>query len=95
MFRLCSYSVHIKDFLFKGNTPLNFELKKHPRSQDFHGFYAINFGICLLSREKLLQTRTILGSHPLIVTVDEIEGVDIDTQLDFEFAESIYKNMVF
>lgn len=83
----------VKDFLFKKNDPLNFELKTHPRSQDFNDIFAINFGICLLSRQKLLQTRTILGDSPRILQLSEEEGVDVDTPFDFEFAQFLYNKI--
>lgn len=83
----------VKDFLFKKNTPLNFTLDKHPKSQDFNDIFAINFGVCLLSREKLLETRTILGNSPRIYQITDIEGVDIDNPLDFEYAEFLYSKV--
>lgn len=83
----------LKDFLFKGNEPLNFKLDKHPRSQDFNDIFSTNFGLCLLSRAKLLETRTILGSNPRIFKLAEHESIDIDTPLDFEFAEFIYSKL--
>lgn len=83
----------IKDFLFKNNEPLNFSLNKHPKSQDFRNIMMTNFGLCLLSREKLLSSKTILGTNPRIYPLSEYESIDIDTMLDFEFAEFIYKRM--
>lgn len=83
----------IKDFLFRKSTPLNFDLDKHPKSQDFNDIFAINFGLCLLSKAELLRTRTILGSAPRIYAVSEHEGLDVDTPLDFEFAEFVYNQI--
>lgn len=82
----------LKEFLFKGNVPLNFSLDNHPKSQDFNEISSVNFGLCLLSKRKIIETKTILGNKPRIVLVDEIEGIDIDTMLDFEFAEYVYKS---
>ena len=36
----------------------------------------------------------MIGDKPLFHKLDEIEGVDIDTMLDFEFAEFLHKNIL-
>ncbi len=83
----------VKEFLWRGNKPLNFSLDKHPKSQDLTDIQSINFGLCLLKRDTLIKYRTIIGPNPQIFTVSHIEGVDIDTELDFFIAEQLFKKL--
>jgi N-acylneuraminate cytidylyltransferase len=83
----------VKEFLWKGDAPLNFSLDRHPKSQELIDILAINFGMCLLSRETLIKYRTIIGPNPQIHTVSHIEGLDIDTPLDFFIAEQVYAKL--
>jgi CMP-N-acetylneuraminic acid synthetase len=83
----------VKEFLWRGDAPLNFSLDHHPKSQDLTDILAINFGLCLLSRETLIKYRTIIGPNPKIYAVSHIEGLDIDTPLDFFIAEQVYDKL--
>lgn len=83
----------VKEFLWRGDKPLNFSLDKHPKSQELTDVQAINFGLCLLRKETLVKYRTIIGPNPQIFTVSHVEGLDIDTPLDFFIAEQVYHKM--
>lgn len=83
----------VKEFLWRGDKPLNFSLDKHPKSQELTDVLAINFGLCLLSRETLVKYRTIIGPNPKIHAVSHVEGLDIDTPLDFFIGEKIYNHL--
>ena len=37
--------------------------------------------------------KNVVTKNPTFVVLDEIEGVDIYTELDFEFAEYLYKKL--
>ena len=39
----------------------------------------------------MIKRRAFVGYKPYLLPVDDIEGIDIDTELDFEFAEFLYK----
>ena len=41
----------------------------------------------------MLYYKNIITETPTFVLLDEIEGVDIDTELDFEFANYLYKRL--
>ena len=43
----------IKEFLFKDNLPINYDLRHQPRSQDLPDIYALNFAINIISKENL------------------------------------------
>lgn len=81
----------VKEFLFKDNKPINYDLKHQPRSQDLPDIYALNFAINIIKRETMIECMNVVGMHPFIYQIDEVEATDIDNQIDFDFAEYIYK----
>ena len=42
----------VKEFLFKDNLPINYDLRHQPRSQDLPDIAALNFAINIISRGK-------------------------------------------
>ncbi len=84
----------IKEFLFKNNQPMNYDLKKQPRSQDLPDIYALNFAISIISKQDMIKNKNVVGTKPYIYNIDEIEGTDIDNMIDFEFAEFMYKRTI-
>lgn len=80
----------VKEFLWLDGNPINYERDKQPNSQNLPNIYALNFGLNLISRNDLIKYKNIVGQRPLFTVTDEIEGLDIDTPLDFFIAEQIY-----
>ena len=81
----------IKEFMFKDNMPINYDLKHQPRSQDLPDIAALNFAINIISREKMIECKNVVGNKPNIYIINEVEATDIDNPIDFEFAEFVYK----
>ena len=81
----------IKEFLFKENLPVNYDLRHQPRSQDLPDISALNFAINIISREKMIECKNVVGYKPNIYIIDEVEATDIDNPIDFDFAEFVYK----
>ena len=81
----------IKEFMFKDNLPINYDLRHQPRSQDLPDIAALNFAISIISREKMIECKNVVGYKPNIYIIDEVEATDIDNPIDFEFAEFVYK----
>ena len=81
----------VKEFMFKDNMPLNYDLHNQPRSQDLPNISALNFAVNIISRDTMIKNKNVVGFKPNIFLIDEIEGTDIDNPIDFEFAEYIYK----
>lgn len=81
----------IKEFMFKNNMPINYDLMHQPRSQDLPDIYALNFAISIISREEMIKGMNVVGSKPFIYGIDEVEATDIDNPIDFEFSEYVYK----
>lgn len=84
----------IKEFLFKDNLPINYDLRHQPRSQDLPDIAALNFAISIISREKMIECKNVVGYHPNIYLIDEIEATDIDNPIDFSFAEFVYRQKI-
>ena len=84
---------YIKEFMFLDNKPINYDLKNQPRSQDLPDIMALNFACNVISKEKMIMLKNVVGQKPLIYPIDEIEATDIDNEIDFEFAEFIYRKI--
>lgn len=82
----------IKEFLFKDNLPINYDLRHQPRSQDLPDIAALNFAINILARDTMIENKNVVGVRPNIYLIDEIEATDIDNQIDFDFAEFVFRN---
>ncbi|MBB6002409.1 cytidylyltransferase domain-containing protein [Arcicella rosea] len=80
----------VKEFLWLDGNPINYERDKQPNSQNLPNIYALNFGLNLISRDNLIKYKNIVGQNPIFTVTNEIEGLDIDTPLDFFVAEQIY-----
>lgn len=83
----------IKEFLFKDNQPMNYDLRNQPRSQDLPEIAALNFAVNIIGRETMIKCKNVVGLSPYIHIIDETEATDIDNEIDFEFAEFVYKKM--
>lgn len=81
----------VKMFLWKDGSPLNYTEENKPRSQDLPDIFAINSAINVLSKETMLKRKAFVGFKPYLLPVDNLEGLDIDEQIDFEIAEFLYK----
>ena len=80
----------IKEFMYFEGKPINYDLKKQPRSQDLPNIAALNFAISIVSKEKMISSMNIVGDTPYIYIIDEYEAIDIDNMIDFEIAEYLY-----
>lgn len=80
----------IKEFMFRDNLPINYDLRHQPRSQDLPDIAALNFAISIISREKMIDCKNVVGYAPNIYVIDEVEATDIDNPIDFEFAEFVF-----
>lgn len=85
-------SVHaIKEFLWQEGKALNYDPLNQPRSQDLPNIQAINFAISLLKRENMIKYKNVVGHKPFLYQISETEATDIDTQLDFDIAEVLFR----
>ena len=80
----------VKEFLWMDGKPVNYAIGQSPNSQNLPDVVALTFGISIISRETMIERGNVVGNRPLFYPLDEIESVDIDTDLDFEFAEFLW-----
>lgn len=82
-----------KNFLYLDNKALNFNPKKAPNSQELPNIVKLNFAVNILSKKLMLKKKSVIGDNPYFFKLDQIEGIDIDTLFDFEFAEYLHKKL--
>lgn len=84
----------IKEFLFKDNLPINYDLRHQPRSQDLPDISALNFAVNVLQKSTMIEAKNVVGYKPFLYNIDLIEATDIDNPIDFFISEKIYKKIV-
>ena len=80
----------VNEYLYLKKKPLNFSPSKTPNSQNLKDILKLNFAINIISKEKMSNLKSIIGKKPFLYELDELEGFDIDTKLQFEFANFIF-----
>ncbi len=84
----------LQEFLWKDGKPFNYTLERISRTQDLEALYCETSGFYIYQKNVIAQMKRRIGNHPYMVTVGEIESIDIDEKEDFEIADAIY-NMYF
>lgn len=83
----------VREFLYLNKKPINFNPNKSPNSQNLPDIVKLNFAITIISKKLMFKKKSLIGNKPLFYKLDEIEGLDIDTIMDFEFAEYLHKKL--
>jgi CMP-N-acetylneuraminic acid synthetase len=73
--------------------PVNHDPAVLLRTQDLPPIYEENSCVYIFSRESLLKQQNRLGEHPLMFEIPANEAWDIDEELDFTVAETLYKQI--
>lgn len=81
----------MKHHMWLNNKPLNYNVKKAPSSQDLPNIMAITFGCCILKKKDMLKFKNVVTDKTKFFELDDIEAIDIDNELDFEFAQFVHK----
>ena len=68
-------------------------IQRNPNSQDLPNIYGIQYGVSMIKRNDMKKYRNVVTQNPTFIVLDEIESIDIDTELEFEFAEFIYSKI--
>jgi len=90
----------IKDYLWKKDDKsiksINYNYPDHPKSQDLSSqYFKINFGVVIISKDDLYKNNNIMTLNSTCISLDREESIDIDDEIDFKLAESIYlKNVL-
>lgn len=83
----------IKEHMWLNNKPFNYKLSDSPSSQDLPDVMSITFGCCILRRKDMMKFRNVITDKTKFFVLDENEGLDIDTELEFQMAEFIYNKL--
>lgn len=81
----------IKEFMWLDGKPINYQVEKMPRSQDLPDILGLNFAVNVLSKAALIENRNVISKKPYLYKISDIEAIDVDWEVDFEFAEFMYK----
>lgn len=81
----------VKEHMWLNNKPFNYKLSDAPSSQDLPDVMSITFGCCILKKKDMVKFKNVITNQTKFFVLDEIESLDIDTELEFQFAEFIYK----
>lgn len=83
----------VKDFLWFGGKAYNYDPTKTPRSQDLPDILGLDSALNIISRKRMIEISNFVGINPFLYKISDLEATDIDTELDFEVAEYLYKKM--
>ena len=83
----------VKEFLWLDGKAINYNPDKKPRSQDLPNIVSINHAVNVIDKNLMKQRRDIFGFKPYLKIIDKVESIDIDDDIDFRFAEFMYKNL--
>jgi CMP-N-acetylneuraminic acid synthetase len=73
--------------------PINHDPNVLLRTQDLPPIFEENSCIYIFSKEKLISRQNRLGDRPLMFEIPAIEAWDIDEELDFTIAETLYRQI--
>lgn len=73
--------------------PVNHNPQVLLRTQDLPPIYEENSCLYIFGRDTLIQRRNRLGDRPLMFEVPAIEAWDIDEELDFVVAETLFRQL--
>ncbi|POQ98347.1 hypothetical protein AU468_13395 [Alkalispirochaeta sphaeroplastigenens] len=80
-----------KKFLWLDGRPINYDINKTPKSQDLPNIVSLNFAITIIPKKTMYERGNVIADNPRFVELDKIQSIDVDDQLDFEFAEFAFK----
>ena len=81
----------VKEFLYFKKKPINFNPRRAPNSQDLKNVVKLNFALNILKTSDMAKNKSLVGRKPFFYKLNEIEGFDINTTLEFKLAEKLYK----
>lgn len=73
--------------------PVNHNPKVLLRTQDLPPIFEENSCLYIFSRQKLIARRNRLGERPLMFEVPAVEAWDIDEELDFTVADTLFRQL--
>ena len=80
----------VKEFLILNQNPINFDFNKAPNSQNLPDIIKLNFAINILPTSLMLKKKSLIGNKPFFYKLQDEEGFDINTNLEFRYAELLF-----
>ena len=59
----------LKEFIWYKGKPLNYSLEKTPNSQDLPEYLVPTFGLVIVERDTMLDSRSYIGSKPYFLSI--------------------------
>ena len=72
--------------------PVNHDPSELRRTQDLSPMFVENSNLYIFSLESIRHRRNRIGERPLLFEIDPEEAWDIDEELDFQVAESLFRH---
>lgn len=69
---------------------INYDKANQPGSQSLPVYYIPTFAVNVISRKDMMKYKNVIAPNCYLYETDQTESVDIDTPLDFEFAQWLY-----
>ena len=88
LFSVTSYKTRLWDQLAR---PINHNPNILLRTQDLPPLYEENSCIYIFSAKTMRETRNRLGSRPIMFQMSPFEAADIDEEINFQIAETIFR----
>lgn len=80
----------VQHYLWYNGQPVNYKTQHDIRSQDLPKYYKPTFGIILCNTKSVLTDKNFICKRNFFYEVSDYEAVDIDNNIDFEFAEFLF-----
>jgi len=84
-------SCYVKDHMWLNGKPLNYDPQNSPNTQDLPNILKLTYGLSIIKREIMLSSKNVVGNKPNFYILEDPETIDIDTPLEFKFAEFLFK----
>ena len=81
----------IKNYLWKDQKPLNYDIKKEkwPATQNLKPIYELDSGVFISSKKNYLKFKNRIGLKPYFYELNKINSTDVDWEDDFNFVKML------
>ena len=75
------------------DNPINFNPKVVQRTQDLDKIYFSNGAFFIFTKKTFMKNMNRFGKNNFLYEIDKVEGLEIDTMEDLNFAKIVYKGI--
>jgi len=79
----------LKEYVFFGGKPLNFELHRHISRRTIEPAYVFTNGCFVIRKELAVSLRSYIGTRPLLYEVDKLTALEIKDLADLNVANDL------